>query len=112
MSWYRPDGIQIAASETDLFDSRLLAPLYVTETGAYLSGNAETGSVWTGTNYTGSTSTSNHCSSWASTSFSAVVGRHDVADFRWLAFGPSVGSVTTQLCSATDYRLYCLEDTP
>lgn len=110
--WYRPDGVLIASSESDLTDARLTAPLYVTETGAYASGTAETGSVWTGTYYYGSYYFSGTCSSWATTSASAVIGRYDLADYRWVSVGSTSSSPTLASCMATDYRLYCLEDTP
>jgi hypothetical protein len=109
--WYRPDGIQIATTESDMLDYRLLSPLYQTELSTYASGNAETGSVWTGTYAYGSYHSS-HCSSWASSTVTGVVGRFDVADYRWLAVGTSNTAPTAQSCAATDYRLYCVEDTP
>jgi hypothetical protein len=109
--WYRPDGILIATSESDLTDARLAAPLYLTETGVYASGNAETGSVWTGSYSYGSYHSSS-CSSWTSSASTGVVGRFDVSDYRWAAIGSNSTTPTAQSCSATDYRLYCLEDTP
>lgn len=111
--WYRPDGILIGTSKTDLTDYTIGAPLYQTELGTYATGNAETGSVWTGTYAYGSYNSGGYCNSWlANTSYSAVVGRFDVADYRWLAFGTTNTSPTLQACSATDYRLYCVDDTP
>jgi hypothetical protein len=111
--WYRPDGILVAASKLDLTDGRLGAPLYQMETNAYAMGNAETGSVWTGALYSGYYySTTYSCLSWSSTSYSAIVGRTDIADYRWTAIGSSSSVPTTQSCTATDYRLYCLDDTP
>jgi hypothetical protein len=111
--WYRPDGILIASPKSDLTDGRIGAALYQAETSAYMSGNAETGSVWTGTMSNGSYySSTASCLSWSSTGYTSVVGRFDVADFRWVAFGSSSTVPTLQSCAATDYRLYCLEDSP
>jgi hypothetical protein len=113
--WYRPDGIQFATRSqlTGSTLGRIGAPLYMTETNAYLGGNADLGSVWTGTQYNGSYySSSASCSSWATTAGSGIVGRFDLADFRWVAFGSSTSAPSFLACSATDYRLYCLEDTP
>jgi hypothetical protein len=114
--WYRPDGI-LFATRTQLTGSspfgRVNAPLYQTETNAYVAGNAETGSVWTGTTYSGSYySSAASCSSWASSVQSGVIGRSDVSDFRWVSLGSSYSVPTLQTCSATDYRLYCVDDTP
>jgi hypothetical protein len=111
--WYRPDGIQVASSRSDLMDGRIGAPLYQTETNAYVAGNAETGSVWTGTMYNGSYySSTSSCLSWSSTAYTSVIGRTDLADFRWGAYGSSTSSPSLLACTATDYRLYCLDDTP
>jgi hypothetical protein len=113
--WFRPDGIQFATRSQLLGGSsgRIGAPLYQTETNAYVSGNAELSSVWTGTTYSGSYySSSASCSSWASSASSGVIGRTDLADFRWVAYGSSTSIPTLQVCSAPDYRLYCLDDTP
>ncbi len=113
--WYRPDGVLVASSESDLTDGRIAAPLYMTETNQYVAGDAGTGSVWTGSYYYGSyysSSTSGHCYMWTSPSYSAIVGRHDLSDYRWLSFGTSSSSPSLLSCSATDYRIYCLEDTP
>ncbi|HEY5924716.1 MAG TPA: calcium-binding EGF-like domain-containing protein [Kofleriaceae bacterium] len=110
--WYRPDGVLVATSRTDLTDTRLASPIYLTETNTYLGGNAETGSVWTGALSSGSYYTSSYsCSSWQTSSGNGIYGRHDLADFRWSNQG-TVSTPTTALCSAPDYRLYCLEDTP
>lgn len=100
--WARPDGVVVATTRTDLFDGRLAAPLYLTESSTYAAGNAESGSVWTGSSTAGFSS-GLHCSSWLTTSGSGTLGRHDTADAKW-------ASVTSGLCSATDYRLYCFED--
>lgn len=111
--WYRPDGILVASNKSDLIDGRLGAPLYQMETNAYAAGNAETGSVWTGAMYSGYYySTTYSCLSWSSTSYTSIVGRTDIADYRWTAIGSSSSFPTTQSCSAPDYRLYCLDDTP
>lgn len=111
--WYRPDGILIATSKTDMDDSRIGAPLYQTELGTYAVGNAETGSVWTGMYYYGSYYSSYQCNNWsATTSYTAVVGRFDLADYRWVSFGTSTSAPTPQACTATDYHLYCVDDTP
>jgi len=99
--WARPDGVIIATSEFDLTDGRLNAPLYLTETNAYLTGNSDTGSVWTGTSSTGS-ATFTYCSIWTSTGSTGTTGRFDLADGRWVS---SVSSSCTEL-----QRLYCLED--
>ncbi len=112
--WYRPDGIPFATSRTQLttytYFGRITAPLYQAETGAYVAGNADMGSVWTGTASNGSSSSS--CSSWTSTASTSVIGRTDLADFRWVAFGTGYLAPTTQSCAATDYRLYCIDDSP
>ncbi len=115
--WYRPDGIEVSPSESStppgLISGRIAAPLYQTELNTYLPGDATTGSVWTGTWYYGSYyGSSGSCVGWLSTSSSAVVGRTDFADFRWVAFGSSTSLPTLQSCTATDYRLYCFEDRP
>jgi len=111
--WYRQDGIQIATSEGDLIDGKLMSPLYLTEASTYLPGSAEAGSVWTGTTAGGSYySSSYNCSSWSSTGSSSIIGRHDISDFRWSAIGSSSSVPSANSCTATDYRLYCLEDTP
>ncbi|HEX5058634.1 MAG TPA: calcium-binding EGF-like domain-containing protein [Kofleriaceae bacterium] len=111
--WYRPDGIQIG-TRTTLTTGRILAPMYQTEANDYASGNAETGSVWTGTTAGGSYYTSSgNCSSWGFTTSTAIIGRTDMADFRWVAVGSSSSVPTyTNSCSATNYRLYCLDDSP
>lgn len=102
-AWARPDGIIIGTSESDLVDGRIAAPIYQTETNAYVAGNAELGAVWTGTSASGS-ATFNYCSTWTSSSAGSIgtIGRHDTVDSRWL-------SATTQSCSM-DARLYCLQD--
>lgn len=114
--FYRPDGIAVAASESVLTGSnggRIGAPIYQTELNTYVAGTADTGNVWTGTLYHGSYyTTATSCSSWASSTSSAVVGRTDLADYRWVQVGTGLGSPTLQSCSATDYRLYCIEDRP
>jgi hypothetical protein len=99
--WARPDGVVIATSELDLTDGRLNAPLYQTETGAYLTGNSDTGNVWTGTSTSGS-ATFTYCSIWTSTLSTGTTGRFDLADGRWVS---SISSTCTEL-----QRLYCLED--
>jgi hypothetical protein len=113
-SYYRPDGIPFATRSqmTGGSTGRITAPLYQTETGAYVAGNAETGSVWTATEYDGSYYSSSYsCTSWSSTSFTTLIGRTDMADFRWVAIGSSYLSPTTSnSCAATDYRLYCIDD--
>jgi hypothetical protein len=43
---------------------------------------------------------------------SGVIGRSDLSDFRWVSLGSTYSSPTLQSCSATDYRLYCIDDTP
>jgi hypothetical protein len=111
--WYRPDGILFATRSqlTGGTSGRISAPLYMTETNAYVAGNADAGSVWTGTTYSGSYySSSASCSSWQSTSSSGIIGRTDLADFRWVAVGSSTSLPSLLTCSATDYRLYCLDD--
>jgi hypothetical protein len=113
--WYRPDGIMVASSETDLTDGRVSAPLYMTETNQYVAGDVNTGSVWTGSYYYGSyyPGTSSNCYMWTyATSYTAVVGRHDLSDYRWFSFGATSSSPTFMSCTATDYRIYCLEDAP
>ena len=116
--WYRPDGIPFA-TRTQLVSTtqqgRMTSPLYQTETGSYVSGNADAGSVWTGTYYNGSYySSSTSCLSWStnSTSYSSLIGRTDLADFRWQTIGTGFGSPTFGQCTPTDYRIYCLDDTP
>ncbi len=116
--WYRPDGIRFAL-RTEMTGSfpygRISAPLYQTETGGYVAGDADTSSVWTSTRYSGSyysSSSSYSCLSWTSTAYSALIGRTDLADYRWVSIGTSYTSPTTVSCNAPDYRLYCVEDTP
>ncbi len=99
--WARPDGVVIGTSEFDLTDGRLAAPLYLTETNAYVAGSNDAGTVWTGTSSSGSASF-NYCSIWTSATSTGTFGRHDLADFRWVA-------ATTQSCGTTA-RLYCVED--
>ncbi len=99
--WARPDGVLIGTSEADLIDGRLNAPLYLTETNAYITGNSDAGNVWTGTS-TGGSATFTACSNWTSTSFSGTTGRFDLADGRWVS---AISSTCTEL-----QRLYCLED--
>jgi hypothetical protein len=112
-AWYRPDGIQVATAKATFTSGQILAPLYETETNEYVAGNAETGSVWTGTLSNGTSySSTASCSSWSSTSDDAVIGRSDLADFRWVALGSNTSTPSLQPCSAPDYRLYCLDDSP
>jgi EGF domain len=101
--WARPDGVVIAPSKATLTTAggRLTAPLYLTETNAYITGNADTGSVWTGTSTSGFSS-SFHCSSWTFASSSGTTGRFDLSDGRWV-------SAITNVCTEVQ-RLYCLED--
>jgi hypothetical protein len=99
--WARPDGVVIATSEADLTDGRLAAPLYLTETNEYVTGNADTGSVWTGTSTFGS-ATFVYCSLWTSTSSTGTTGRFDLADGRWV-------SAISSTCAALQ-RLYCVQD--
>jgi hypothetical protein len=114
--WYRPDGILVGTKTTLTggIGARISAPIYQTEANAYVAGNAETGSVWTGTTAFGSYySSSYNCLSWSTTtSYTAIVGRTDMADFRWAAVGSSSSVPTSVSCAATDYRLYCVDDTP
>ncbi|HEY5946737.1 MAG TPA: hypothetical protein VIV40_14640, partial [Kofleriaceae bacterium] len=110
--WYRPDGILVASSKTDMTDGRIGAPIYLTEANAYVAGDAETSSVWTGSYYYGSYHSSGTCSSWLSSTSFGVIGRTDLADYRWVSVGSSSSIPTTVSCSATDYRLYCVDDTP
>ena len=110
---YRPDGVLISTSRSDMTDGRFASPLYQTELGTYASGNADIGSVWTGMYYYGSYYSSFQCNSWtATTSYSGVVGRFDLMDYRAIAIGTSSSSPSPQACTATDYRLYCVEDSP
>jgi hypothetical protein len=117
--WYRPDGI-LFATRSQLTGGqlgRISAPLYQTETNTYVSGNADTSSVWTSTMYNGSYYSSSSlysCSYWGtnSASYYSLLGRTDLADFRWVSIGSTYSSPSLQSCTATDYRLYCLEDTP
>jgi hypothetical protein len=114
--WYRPDGIEFATRSHVIgnFSGRITAPLYQTETGSYVIGNADAGSVWTGTETNGTYYTSStSCLSWSSTSYTSLIGRTDLADFRWVAIGSSyLSPTTTNSCGATDYRLYCFDDSP
>jgi hypothetical protein len=114
--WYRPDGIQFATRSQLTGGSlgRITAPLYLNEQNQYVPGTADAGSVWTGTMYNGSYYSSSYsCLSWSSTSYTSLIGRTDLADFRWVALGSSYTSpTTTQSCSAPDFRLYCLDDSP
>jgi len=99
--WARPDGVTIATSRTELLDGRLSAPLYLTETNAYLTGTSDTGAVWTGSNAVGS-ATFVYCSQWTTTSLTGTSGRFDLADGRWLS---AIQSSCVEL-----QRLYCIED--
>jgi hypothetical protein len=99
--WARPDGVVIATTEADLIDGRLNAPLYLTETNAYVAGGSDTGNVWTGTS-TGGAATFVSCSSWTSSASTGTTGRFDLADGRWV-------SASSNTCTEIQ-RLYCLED--
>lgn len=108
-AYHRPDGVSLAISRTDLFDGRLFAAPYLTETRVYESGNVDSGGVWTGSTATG-TSSSYYCYNgatspyyWTSSTATGTIGRFDLADSRWWS------TVLMNTCSATA-RLICIED--
>lgn len=99
--WTRPDGVRIAETRAELAAGMLLAPLDVTEAGAYVAGDAPGAGAWTGTAVGGKPSGAS-CEGWTSASGGAIGTASLVDDVRWSA------TVDTS-CSAA-FALYCLED--
>ena len=93
--WFRPDGVQIAATVADFELTNTIAPIAVTASGAYI-----TGQVWTGAMDFGSTNTI-HCNEWTDPAAGATLG---IAE-RSGTFA-SVGA--TDVCSV-QHAVYCGE---
>lgn len=98
--WVRLDGVRVANSKAEMISSqKLLAPINVTEAGAYITGV----SAWTGTDAYGNDTTTN-CSDW-------TIGdgtKNGVFGFPERASGEWTDDTGTG-CGNTN-QLYCFED--
>jgi hypothetical protein len=92
------DGNTIATNWNDLTDGTLSHPIDVREDGTGLGANVE---VWTGSRDDGSDGAFN-CSSWSSTSGSAIIGVSNSITFEW-------SYSRQEFCSAGGVHLYCFE---
>ncbi len=99
--WVRVDGVTIAASKADLTDGDLLAPINVTEEGAYLSGDmyAATGS------WSGGTKEGHYCVDWTDETSTGAFGDIVMIDSNWSRY-----SVLNCELPGIAYHLYCFED--
>lgn len=102
--WKRRDGVEIAATKTQLTsaltpaDYALTAPLDVSETGSYRASPTE---AWTGTRFDG-TSAVSHCASWTD----GTAGSNGFGG-RFLDSRGAWSEGTQWTCDAT-LPLYCL----
>ena len=115
--FYRPDGVVLGSTYSDMFDRQLNASFNMTETNVYEQGTADGGLAWTGSmTYSGSYGSSGYvCASsytvgWTSgsSSYTGVLGKFGITDERYTGGGFSF-STNTGSCD-TVARLYCVED--
>lgn len=97
--WYRPDGLRIAQSKTDLLDSQLDNPINVKADGNPLGTEA----VWTGTQESGNDSPYD-CEGWLSddATSSATLGSSGEKDGDW-------SHAVVGDCNAS-HHVYCFEE--
>jgi len=97
--WVRLDGVEIAASKSDLTGA-LIAPLNVSSTGFYFGNDA----TWTGSTPAGLSGAAT-CADWTSSS-SSDLGQIGTVNFAASGWGGSAGGVE---CDA-GFSLYCFCD--
>jgi hypothetical protein len=97
--WYRPDGVRIAASKSDLLDGTLEKPINVKANGNALGTEA----VWTGTLASGN-SAPYDCEGWLANgpTSSATLGSSGETDGDWTH---ASGGPCTQ-----SHHIYCFEE--